>query len=88
MANIKIGKDIQQNRITVSFPYNPKFVAMVKSVEGHRWHPDKKYWSFPHMEEGNLIENGLYHEIYLSDPRRVLEENWRTILRQPVKERG
>lgn len=26
------------------------------------------------------------YEIYLSDPRRVLEEKWKTILRQPVKE--
>jgi len=40
------------------------------------------------MEEENLVENGLHHEIYLSDPRRVPEEKWKTILRQPVKERG
>lgn len=39
------------------------------------------------MEEKNLVENGLHHEIYLSDPRRVPEEKWKTILRQPVKER-
>ncbi|MBA7703064.1 hypothetical protein ES703_111846 [subsurface metagenome] len=40
------------------------------------------------MEEKNLIENGLHHEIYLSDPRRVPEEKWKTILRQPVKEQS
>jgi hypothetical protein len=39
------------------------------------------------MEEKNLIENGIHHEIYLSDPRRVPEEKMKTILRQPVKER-
>ncbi len=39
------------------------------------------------MEEKNLIENGIHHEIYLSDPRRVLEEKMKTILRQTVKER-
>ncbi len=38
------------------------------------------------MEEKNLVKNGLHHEIYLSDPRRVPEEKWKTILRQPVKE--
>jgi len=39
------------------------------------------------MEEKNLVEDGLHHEIYLSDPRRIPEEKkWRTILRQPVKE--
>jgi len=39
------------------------------------------------MEKKNLIENGLHHEIYLSDPRRVSGEKMKTILRQPVKER-
>lgn len=38
------------------------------------------------MDENNLIENSIHHEIYLSDPRRVPEEKMRTILRQPVKE--
>jgi len=38
------------------------------------------------MEEENLVKNELHHEIYLSDPRRVPEEKWKTILRQPVKE--
>lgn len=39
------------------------------------------------MEKKNLIENGLHHEIYLSDPRRVSGEKMKTILRQPVRER-
>jgi len=39
------------------------------------------------MGEENLVENGLHHEIYLSDPRRVPEEKMKTILRQPVKEK-
>lgn len=38
------------------------------------------------MEEENLVKNRLHHEIYLSDPRRVPEDKWKTILRQPVKE--
>lgn len=37
------------------------------------------------MEEKNLVENGLHHEIYLSDPRKVVPEKMKTILRQPVK---
>ena len=32
------------------------------------------------MEENNLIEKALHHEIYLSDPRRVPEEKMKTIL--------
>jgi len=40
------------------------------------------------MSEKGLIFNGLHHEIYLSDPRKVPEEKWRTILRQPVREKS
>ena len=51
MANVRITKDIQQGKVLVAFSYDPKFVAKVKSIEGHRWHPDKKYWSFPYSED-------------------------------------
>ncbi|HLG30831.1 MAG TPA: hypothetical protein VI387_11520 [Candidatus Brocadiales bacterium] len=29
-------------RLTVSFPYDPLRVAKVKTIEGYKWHPDKK----------------------------------------------
>ena len=51
MASVRISKDIQEGKIVVTFSYDPKFVAMVKTIEGHRWQPDKKYWSFPHSED-------------------------------------
>ena len=37
------------------------------------------------IPESGLIENGKHHEIYLSDPRRVVPEKMKTVLRQPVK---
>jgi hypothetical protein len=37
------------------------------------------------MKENGLVENGLHHEIYLSDPRKTAPEKMKTILRQPVK---
>jgi hypothetical protein len=37
-----------------------------------------------HAEQRGLKFNGLHHEIYLSDPRRVPGERLRTILRCPV----
>ena len=40
------------------------------------------------MEEKSLVENGRHHEIYMVSPgysRKVPEEKWKTILRQPVK---
>ncbi|VAX22176.1 hypothetical protein MNBD_NITROSPINAE03-1810 [hydrothermal vent metagenome] len=33
----------------------------------------------------NFTENGLHHEIYLSDPRKTAPEKMKTVLRQPVK---
>ncbi|MCZ6683414.1 MAG: GyrI-like domain-containing protein [Planctomycetota bacterium] len=36
------------------------------------------------VEENGLRFNGIHHEIYLSDPRRVAPEKLRTILRMPV----
>jgi len=43
---IKILKD-KENNLVVSFPYNPQFVEKVKTIKGHRWHPEEKCWSFP-----------------------------------------
>jgi len=43
---IKIRKG-ESGRVTVTFPFNPTYVAKIKTVEGRRWHPEGKYWSFP-----------------------------------------
>jgi hypothetical protein len=37
------------------------------------------------IKKNSLNENGLHHEIYLSDPRKTSPEKNKTILRQPVK---
>jgi len=37
------------------------------------------------MAENGLVENGLHHEIYLSDPKKTEPGKMKTILRQPVK---
>lgn len=37
------------------------------------------------LKENNFAENGLHHEIYLSDPRKKSQDKLKTILRQPVK---
>ena len=40
------------------------------------------------MKEKGLAYNGLHHEIYLSDPRKVAPEKMKTILRQPVRHKN
>lgn len=37
------------------------------------------------MPAHGLIFNGKHHEIYLSDPRKVVPEKLKTVVRQPVK---
>ena len=33
----------------------------------------------------DFSENRLHHEIYLSDPRKVPSEKWKTVIRHPIK---
>jgi hypothetical protein len=46
MGNANIGKDAS-GEIVVSFPYDPLLVQKVKTIDGRRWHPAEKHWSFP-----------------------------------------
>ena len=43
---ITIKKD-KSGFLIESFPYNPQFVQKIKTIAGHRWYPEGKYWSFP-----------------------------------------
>jgi hypothetical protein len=49
MARIEISND-PSGRITISFPYDPLLVAKVKTIDGRRWHPIEKHWSFPKLD--------------------------------------
>ena len=49
------------------------------STISESWEKIRKF-----IEEEDLVEDGLHHEIYLSDARRSSEGVERTILRQPV----
>jgi hypothetical protein len=46
---INISKDAS-GRIIVFFSHDLQFVAKVKTIEGRKWHPDKKYWTVPYSE--------------------------------------
>ncbi len=50
MARIQISND-PSGRIIVSFPYDPLLVTKVKTIDGRKWHPVEKYWSFPNTDE-------------------------------------
>ena len=50
MDEIKINEGTS-NRIRVTFPYNKDHIAKIKTIEGYKWHPGEKYWSFPYSED-------------------------------------
>jgi len=49
MARIHISSH-PSSRMIISFPYDPLLVEKVKTIEGRRWHPIEKYWSFPNSD--------------------------------------
>ena len=51
MARIQVSNN-PSSRIIVSFPYDPLFVEKVKTIDGRRWHPAEKHWSFLRLDVG------------------------------------
>ncbi|MEW6456844.1 MAG: site-specific tyrosine recombinase/integron integrase [Acidobacteriota bacterium] len=39
-----------QKRIALVLPYNPFLIEKVKTIQGYRWHPEEKHWSFPNSD--------------------------------------
>jgi len=50
MDKITINKGTS-NRIRVSFSYNKDHIAKIKTINGYKWHPEGKHWSFPYSED-------------------------------------
>jgi site-specific recombinase XerD len=71
---IKLLKDRDDN-LMGSFPYEPQFVQKIKTIKGHRWQPDGKYWSFPGSNETleRILEVFEAQEIYI-DPAIQFED--------------
>ncbi|MEW5759727.1 MAG: phage integrase N-terminal SAM-like domain-containing protein [Candidatus Thermoplasmatota archaeon] len=52
-SEVRIGESLD-GRITVAFEYNLDYISKVKAINGYRWHPEDKYWSFP--LDGNTLK--------------------------------
>src|SRR5690606_28014123 len=42
---MSIKVKFSENRLIIMFPYSPELVEKIKTVPGHRWHPQEKVWS-------------------------------------------
>lgn len=59
--------------ILVGFPYNPDYIAKIKTVKGYKWHPKEKYWSIPYSEMERFLS--LFNREKLDiDPSVWVEE--------------
>ena len=59
--------------IKISFPYNPDYIAKIKTIEGYRWRPEEKCWSVPYSEFETLL-SVFDGEKPVIDPAIHLEE--------------
>lgn len=77
--NFSLAQDIRAERIKIGkclqIMHQGKIGSEIYSIKELR-----KYLSM-----NNLKENGFYHEIHLSYPRKVIPENMRAVLRQPIE---
>ena len=80
MVRIHISND-PSGRLIVSFPYDPILVEKVKSIDGRRWHPAEKYWSF--LNTDGTLERILevFHgcEIHIDPPLQDTVPDLRTV---------
>ena len=49
MMGVMISRD-SSGALKVTFPYDPVYVARIKTIPGRKWHPDGKYWTFPYSK--------------------------------------
>ena len=45
-------------QIIVKFPYNKDHIEKIKTIDGYRWHIQKKYWYFP--DNDGVVEKILF----------------------------
>ena len=85
---VTVNKD-DSGRITVTFSYDPSLVFKVKTVEGRKWHPSEKYWSFPYSD--GILEKILKvfegEEIHI-DPVLQTKPPIPVIVRRPEQREG
>jgi len=57
MGKILISNDLS-GHIIVSFPYDSILFSKIKTIDGGRWHPAERHWSFQHLLPSPLMGEG------------------------------
>jgi hypothetical protein len=65
---IKIMTDIKGGTFWLQFPYNPKLITAVKTMDGRKWHPEFKMWHLPATPaQASTIDRTLRQYQYTAD---------------------
>jgi len=76
LPQISIKKG-ETGEIRVSFFYRPEIVQKIKTIKGHKWHPEEKYWSFPDTD--GILEKILSpfsnEQVYIDPALRVSSQS-------------
>ncbi len=84
-TEIKVS-DIGDNRMMVTFPYNPTYITKIKTIKGYKWHPERKYWSVPSddgiLERIRSIFNG--ERIYVDPALRTGERHFEGLRKELI----
>lgn len=76
-GSISVICDREKNpiAIAVKFPYNPKFVNMIKWLPGRRWNPSKSRWEVPvDAKHGASTVFSMFPHFARSDKAKEIEE--------------
>jgi hypothetical protein len=84
ISKVKVSRDTS-GKITVAFPYDPSRISKIKTIEGHKWNPDKKHWSFQDSEGilNKILKVFGQEQVHL-DP--VLQANLSPIIVNKLRE--
>ncbi len=65
---MNISRDVSGN-IAATFRYDTAIVEKIRMIQGRRWHPVRKYWSFPDNQKtlALLLDIFAGKEVYI-DP--------------------
>ncbi len=61
-----------KNKVVVFIPYDPGLIDKIKTINGRRWNPEKKYWELPFREDLISKLKILFPENLSIDPELYL----------------
>ena len=68
--NLQSKKEVDMSEVQTAFPYDPSRISKIKTIERHKWNPDKKhiYWKM-------VTTSGLFRNYF---DTRMSAQQWFT----------